>query len=79
MLSCVAASQSDQAVWSGRRAGKRREESLSSFQAIDGWSVKQCYQGFLTALHLFCRHYALVTSLPEEQARHGRAAPFGMT
>ncbi len=80
MLSCVAASQSDQAVWSDRRAGKRSEESLIAFfykPAVHAWNDEG---GFPPALArrckclfacLPCRRRGFGAGLPEGQVRHG--------
>jgi len=72
---------------------KRSEESLSSSQAIGGWKtsawgnilklfsrlVNGRYQGFLTPLSYSLVHHVFMTGLSARQAKHGRAAPFGMT
>ncbi len=86
--------QSGQECVETRGVGKRSEESISSLQAVGGWKISAwanilklfsrlvvngCYQGFLTPLSYSRVHHAFMTGLTAKQAKHGRAAPFGMT
>ncbi len=56
------------------KISERSEESLLSFQAIDGRLVKECYQGFLSPLASSAvTPYCLVALASGQTAKHWRS------